>query len=268
MKFLLVFIFIATTSFAALEETTSKVSSTSSALGGSGRAAVSAGDVSSLNPASLVFLLGYNFYSRYQPGESTFGISDNTSESAIPAALYMNQKQDFKNFKLSFAEPFSKRLNLGMSLSYYQVHRGEQNWNLASVDLGLTYLLRTNMALGLVAYDLNKSPENWPQDSRVEPKLGIGYHYVYRGFLRTRVDYLSGNNYKLNEGSWMLGIEDYLNRWTVVRIGYQENPLNISDLVTLGAGFDLPKFKINYAYLAETKDNSQVRHSVDFTVPF
>jgi hypothetical protein len=124
------------------------------------------------------------------------------------------------------------------------------------------------MALGLVAYDLNKSPENWPQDSRVEPKLGIGYHYVYRGFLRTRVDYLSGNNYKLNEGSWMLGIEDYLNRWTVVRIGYQENPLNISDLVTFGAGFDLPKFKINYAYLAETKDNSQVRHSVDFTVPF
>lgn len=267
MKFLLVLIF-STTAFAALQETASKVSSTASALGGAGRAAVSAGDVSSMNPASLVFLLGYNFYSRYQPGESAFGISDNTMESAIPAALYVNQKQDFKNFKLSFAEPFSKRTSLGMNLSYYQVRKEEQSWNLASFDLGLTYLLRTNMALGLVVYDLNKSPENWPQEFRVDPKIGVGYHYVYRGFLRTRIDYLSGNNYKLSEGSWMLGIEDYLNRWTVFRIGYQENPLNISDLITFGAGFDLPKFKINYAYLTESKDNSQVRHSVDLTVPF
>lgn len=267
MKFFFVLLFAINT-FAALQETASNVSASTSGLGGAGRAAVNAGDVSSLNPASLVYLYGYHFYSRYQPGENAISISDNTMDSAIPAALYVNQKQDFKNFKLSFAEPFARRMSLGMSLSYYQVRKENQSWNLGSFDLGMTYLMKSNMALGVVVYDINKSPDGWPPEAKIEPKMGVGYHYVYKGFLRTRVDYLSGNNYKFSEGSWMFGLEDYLNRWTVVRVGYQENPLNISDLITLGAGFDLPKFKINYAYLTESKDNSQVRHSVDLTVPF
>lgn len=202
------------------------------------------------------------------PGETAIGISDNTRDSVIPAALYIYQKQDYKNFKLSFAEPFSKRVTLGFNLSYYQNKIDYQNKNLASADLGLTYLLRTNMALGVVVYDLNQSPKDWPLENRIESKLGVGYHYVYRGFLRARADYLSGNKYNFQEGSWRFGLEDYLSRWTIIRIGYQENTTNISDLITIGFGFDLPKFKINYAYLTESQDGSQMRHSIDLTVPF
>jgi hypothetical protein len=254
--------------YASLNQTSSNTSAIASALGGAGRAAVGAGDISSLNPASLVYLYGYNFYTRYQPGESAIGISDNTRETVVPAALYVYQNKDLKNFKLSFAEPFARRAALGVSLGYYQAKVGSQNINLANIDIGATYLIKANMALGVVLYDLNKTPENWPSEQRIDPKFGVGYHYAYKGFLRTRVDYLSAKNFQLTEGSWMFGLEDYMNRWTIVRLGYQENPSDISDLMTIGMGFDLPKFKINYAYLTETKDNSQVRHSVDFTVPF
>lgn len=253
---------------ASIGTTAEKNSSVSSALGGAGVAAVSAGDISSLNPASLVFLFGYNFYSKYQPGEMAIGISDNTMDAAVPAAVYTYQKKDFKNFKLTFAEPLAKRVALGVSLSYYQIMQNQKSSNLASADVGLTYLLRSNKALALVLYDVNKSPDTWPEDFQVHSKIGLGYHYVYKGFLRTRIDYLSGKNFQFNSGSWMLGVENYLNRWTIVRLGYQENSNNINDLYTIGLGFDLPKFKLNYAYLTETIDNSQVRHSVDLTVPF
>ena len=66
----------------------------------------------------------------------------------------------------------------------------------------------------------------------------------------------------------MFGFEEYLSRWTAVRLGYQKNSNDISDLVTFGIGFDLPKFKINYAYWTETKDSTQVRHSVDLMVAY
>ncbi|MCB0369127.1 MAG: hypothetical protein KDD45_06645, partial [Bdellovibrionales bacterium] len=124
------------------------------------------------------------------------------------------------------------------------------------------------MALGAVLYDLNKSSQDWPEDQSIAPRFGLGYHYIYKGFLRTRIDYLSAKNFQLDQGSWMFGFEEYLSRWTAVRLGYQKNSNDISDLVTFGIGFDLPKFKINYAYLTETKDSTQVRHSVDFMVPF
>ncbi|MBN8535516.1 MAG: hypothetical protein J0M15_00560 [Deltaproteobacteria bacterium] len=256
------------TAWASLDSTASHLSASSSALGGAGRAAVGPGDVSTLNPASLVYLFGFNFYTRYAPGETAISISDNTMETVIPAAVYVYQKLDFKNFKLSFAEPFSKRISLGMSLGYSQARVGEAMFNLANLDLGMTYLVSQNKAIGVVLYDLNKSPDNWPLENRVEPKIGVGYHYVYKGFLRARVDYLSEGRFKLNEGSLMFGVENYLNRWTLLRLGYQKNSLNINDLMTIGMGFDLPKFKINYAYLSDSKDYTQVRHSVDLMVPF
>lgn len=244
----------------------------SSAMGGAGRAAVAPGDVSTLNPGTLAHLRGYFFYTQYLPGESYIGISDNTYETAIPSAVYYQQIKENKDFVLSFAEKVNKKLSVGISAHYYQIMDPEilKSKNLMNLDLGLSYTPRVNMGFGMVFYDLANSPGIFSDNNlKIFPKLGFGYHYMYRAFFRFRVDYLSGNSYKFNEGHLMFGFEDYLNRWTAFRIGYSKPFISSeSEIITAGLGFDLPKFKINYAYASETKDQPEIRHSVDFMVPF
>lgn len=254
--------------WASLQSTTKQTGSTSSGLGGAGRAAVAPGDVSTLNPAMLAHLRGYYLYSRYLPGETAYAISDNTMDTAIPASVYYYQNVGEKNFKLSFAEQVTKRLSVGGSGSYYQFKRGEAVLSRSNLDLGVSFVPKSNVGFGLVAYNLlGASPDEAIRES-TSPLIGIGSHIIYKGFLRFRVDFVTGNNYKIQDGQFMFGAENYLNRWMSLRVGYQENMGEIKDLATAGWGFDLPKFKINYAYLTETGSDPTVRHSVDLSIPF
>jgi hypothetical protein len=261
-------LFVSSSSWASLESTTKMSGSTSSALGGAGRAAVSPGDVSTLNPANLAHLRGYFLYSRYLPGETAYAISDNTPETAIPASAYYYQNTFERNFKISFAEKIRKKIAIGFSGSFYQYKQDDQSATRANVDLGLSYVPRDNLGFAFVGYNLGGASGNELIRDRTAPQVGFGSHYIYKGFLRFRADYLTGNNYKISDGQFMFGVENYLNRWITWRLGYQENFSDIKDIVTAGWGFDLPKFKLNYAYLMETGSEPDVRHSVDLSIPF
>ncbi|MBL7544732.1 MAG: hypothetical protein JNL11_13025 [Bdellovibrionaceae bacterium] len=266
-KFFVVF-FISLSLWASLDNTTKTTGSVSSALGGAGRAAVAPGDVSTLNPANLAHLRGYYLYSRYLPGESAYAISDNTAETVVPASVYYYQNSQERNFKLSFAEKIRKRIAVGISGSFYQFRNTEQSANRMNMDFGVSYVPRDNLGFGFVAYNLIGAASNELIRERTAPQIGMGSHYMYRGFLRLRADYVTGNNYKISDGQIMVGAENYINRWMIFRMGYQENLNENRDLGTLGWGFDLPKFKLNYAYLTETGSEPEVRHSVDLSIPF
>lgn len=255
-------------SLASLESTTKQTGSASSALGGAGRAAVAPGDVSTLNPATLAHLRGYYLYSKYLPGEMAYAISDNTMESVLPASVYYYQNIQEKNFRLSFAEQMTRKISLGVSGTYYQFKNGEEFISRANFDMGLSFVPRSNVGFGLVAYNLIGASANEVIKDQTSPLIGIGSHFIYMGFLRFRADFVTGNNYKISDGQFMFGAENYLNRWMTFRLGYQENMGNIKDIATAGWGFDLPRFKLNYAFLSETGSEPLVRHSVDLSIPF
>lgn len=266
-KILVVFLFCSSV-WASLESTTKQTGSISSGLGGAGRAAVAPGDVSTMNPAMLAHLRGYYLYSRYLPGETAYAISDNTPDSVIPASVYYYQNIQEKNFKLSFAEQLTKKFSMGASGSFYQFKHGEEFISRGNLDMGFSFVPRSNIGFALVAYNLLGASGNEFIKDQTAPQIGVGSHFIYKGFLRFRADYVTGNNYKVSDGQFSFGAENYLNRWMSLRMGYQENLGEIKDLGTLGWGFDLPKFKINYAYLTETGSDPTVRHSVDLSIPF
>lgn len=254
--------------WASLENTTKQTGSISSGLGGAGRAAVAPGDISTLNPANLAHLRGYYLYSRYMPGETAYGISDNSPETVVPAAVYFYHNENERNFKFSLAEKVSKRVAIGVSGSYYHFQQNELSASRSNADFGVSYVPRDNLGLGIVGYNLIGASNDPLIRERTAPQIGIGSHFIYLGFLRFRADIVTGNNYKLSDGQFMFGVENYVNRWMTWRLGYQENFKNIKDLATIGWGFDLPKFKVNYAYLTETTSKPFVRHSVDLSIPF
>ncbi len=266
-KILAIFLFCSSV-WASLESTTKQTGSISSGLGGAGRAAVAPGDVSTMNPATLAHLRGYYLYSKYLPGEMAYAISDNTIDSVIPASVYYYQNIQEKNFKLSFAEQVRKKLSFGATGSFNQYKHGEEFISRGNMDLGLSFVPQNNMGFGLVAYNVLGPSGNDLIKEQTAPQIGFGSHFMYKGFLRLRADYVTGNNYKMSDGQVMVGTENYLNRWMTLRLGYQENLSDIRDLATAGWGFDLPKFKLNYAYLTETGSDPTVRHSVDLSIPF
>lgn len=268
MRSLLAILFFGLPLWASLQGTTKTTGSISSGLGGAGRAAVAPGDVSTLNPANLAHLRGYFLYSKYLPGETAYAISDNSQETVIPAAIYYYQNVNEKNFKLSFAEVVSKKVAVGISGTYYTYRNLDETVTRGNLDFGLSFVPRANLGFALVGYNLLGSSSNVLIKNQTAPILGLGSHYIYKGFLRIRADYSTGNNYKLSDGQFMFGVESYVNRWVILRVGIQDNLNEIRDLTTLGWGFDLPKFKINYAYLTEAGSDPEVRHSVDLSIPF
>lgn len=268
MKNFFTILFIGLPLWASLDNTSKTTGSISSALGGAGRAAVAPGDVSTLNPANLAHLRGYFLYSRYMPGETAYAISDNTAETVVPASVYYYQSAQERSFKLSFAEKIKKKLSVGLSGSFYQFRNEDQSASRMNMDLGLSYVPRDYIGFGLVAYNLMGASTEELIRERTAPQIGLGSHFMYRGFLRVRADYVTGNNYKISDGQFMVGAENYMNRWMIFRLGYQDNFNENRDLGTLGWGFDLPKFKFNYAYLTETGSEPKVRHSVDLSIPF
>lgn len=242
--------------------------SVSASTGGTGRAAVAAGDSVVLNPAMLYHLRGYIFYSAYQPGESLFAISDNTRETIIPTAFTFSTKENFQNFRLTLADHVYKGVSMGLSLHYSQYREGlsqAQQWN---ADLGFSYLPTRQLGLGLVFYNLQGPSKEIPMGFRSERNMGLGAAYLYRNFLRWRFDVLSGPNNNLEKLNPMIGMESFLNKWMLLRIGYRENLSLNQKYATTGIGFDYPRFTFNYAYEAELEKEQNKRHSVDLAVPF
>ncbi|MNL24908.1 hypothetical protein D3C87_1463600 [compost metagenome] len=86
-------------------------------------------------------------------------------------------------------------------------------------------------------------------------------NYIYERLARFRLDVTS-------ESQVMAGMENYLNQWFILRFGYQNDSKESRQLVGTGFGFDGPRFGLNYAYLANTKESSDYRHSVDLQIPF
>lgn len=242
-------------------------SSTSAATGLTGRAAVEAGDSVYLNPSSLAHLRGRHFYAAYSEKELAFTLSDNSPDATIPAALgYFQREFSPGNEKLSalslaLAEFGGRRFSFGLTGHFYSMKDSQHSHNQINADLGMMFTPTANMGLALVAYNLLGEESAVPSYLRPRRSVGVGFNYVYKNFARFRVDVSTLDQIGL-------GVETFLNKFIVTRLGYFNDWDSDRDILSLGVGFKGPKFTLNYAYQANIQNSSDSRHSVDLTIPF
>ncbi|WP_340598069.1 hypothetical protein [Bdellovibrio sp. GT3] len=245
-------------------------SSASVAAGGTGRAAVEPGDASFLNPATMAHLGGRFFYTSFAQDEIAAFLSDNTKESTIPAAgAYVQKTTEIENLgelkehdiAITMAEMFLNKWTVGLSVHYLEQSLPASSFTSYNADLGLLYTPVDSIGLGLVGYNLFGPPSNVPEEIRKKTKVGAGFNYVYRSFARFRADADS-------EGFIGLGLETFLNRFTVFRFGFSDDFDESQPRASVGAGFSGPRFRLNYAYYGNTQKSSDYRHSIDLIIPF
>ncbi|WP_415061693.1 hypothetical protein [Bdellovibrio sp.] len=244
-------------------------SSISAATGGTGRAAVEAGDASFLNPSALVHLRGHYLFSSFAKDEFAVTLSDNSEESFLPASLgYLNKKTEVtqgqleqSDITLSLAEFVVDKLAFGMTGHYFEQKLPQASYRQINADLGLLYTPQPHIGWALVVYNAFGEKDDVPENLRLKTSVGGGFNYIYQNTVRFRLDATS-------ESLYMGGLETYINKFMITRLGYQNDTDHKRELITAGLGFKGPRFALNYAYQGNPQISGDYRHSVDLEIPF
>lgn len=244
-------------------------SSISSATGGTGRAAVEVADAAFMNAATLVHVKGRSFYSSFAENQFAISLNDNTPDIMMPAALgFVQKKWDLasgelkeSDITLSLAEFATDKWAMGITGHYREQKLEERSYRQTNADIGFIYTPRPQIGLALVGYNLFGEDTSAPEELRRKTTVGAGFNYVVGSSVRFRLDATS-------ESEFMGGVETYINRFVISRIGYYNDSDDARQLVTAGMGFNGPKFALNYAYEGNPQESGDYRHSVDLGIPF
>jgi len=273
IKKLSVFLIIYLTAYLISPSASAQVfnSSVSAATGGTGRGAVEGGDATFLNPATLVHFRGRHLFGSVGSSDFAASLSDNTTESTIPAAFsYLQEKHDvagdslrLHDFVLTFAEFIAEKVTLGVNAHYYdeKLVNSQKSYLEINGDVGLEYTPTDYLGLGVVAYNFTGERTNVPADIRQSSTFGGGVNYIYHKIMRLRLDLTS-------QSTAMAGVESFMNQWLILRGGYSNQWETGRELITFGLGFEGPKFAINYAYQGNPRISGDYRHSIDLQFPF
>ena len=260
------------------------VGAVSTATAEAGRASVEPTDSPFLNPAGITFLKGYFFTTGYDTSENssqTHGenfavtLTDNLPETVIPTSLAFTQtKADFsseesvsRDFHLSFANYINPKLSFGLGLRYKDDQLPLERYNQGNVSLGTLFAPTSELGFAAVFENLLGTNTTIPEELRLTPNMSLGMSYIYRRFVRTRFDVVSGSNNSFARPILEAGLESYMNRWAVIRLGIQRRNEERATAYTAGMGFSGPKFGIHYAYLTSPDQESLTRHSIDMAIP-
>lgn len=242
--------------------------------GGSGRAAVEAGDSVYLNPGTLVYLRGRSLHSSFVGNDFAVSISDNDVESVLPAAFSYVQKEvpntkyKQKDMSLTLGSFVKGKLAMGVTAHVYELVHPTGTINQVNTNLGFTYVANANLGLGFVAYDIAGAKKEMPDYLQLRPRTAVGLNYVYKTFARFRFDVESANSNDWSTAKYMTGFESYLSQWVIFRLGYYQIAKSDQGFGTFGVGFSGPQFSMNYAYQERSEISEEARHSIDLVIPF
>lgn len=271
----IILLFLSVLSFNSI--THADIGAISTATGGSGRGAVETVDGILLNPAFVAEFPTKNFSVNYSDDEWAMTVSDNGEDSYFPAALqFVNLKNatlETQKLGFSVALPRWKKLVLGTTLSMVEytnspTNATEFNYRQAVADMGLTYSISRDWALGFVANTVAASKVELASALQLQKTLSMGASYTYKNFARFRFDIESSVENKTDRLTYMYGLENYVNDWIIFRMGYQNNNELAKNYLTAGLGFAGPQFGLHYAYISDTKDKTDQKHLIDLGIPF
>ena len=260
------------------------VGAVSTATAEAGRASVEPTDSPFLNPAGITFLKGYYFTTGYDTSETstqTHGenfaltLTDNLPETVVPTSLAFAQtKADFsseesvsRDFRLSFANFITPKFAFGVGLRYKDDQLPAERYNQGNASIGTLYAPNADLGFAAVFENLMGTNSSIPEELRLNPNMSLGVSYIYRRFMRTRFDVVSGANDSFARPILEAGLESYMNRWAVIRLGIQRRNEEKATAYSAGMGFSGPKFSIQYAYLTSPDQDALTRHSIDMAIP-
>ena len=260
------------------------VGAVSSATAESGRASVEATDAPFLNPASLAYLKGYLFSAGYSTASDkrserardfALALTDSMKETVVPTALsFAQSKADFtseeqvaRDFKLSFGNFFMPGLAMGFGLRFKDDQLPQDRYNQINGDIGALYSINENLGFAAVLENVMGANGNVPEEIRLRPRMSVGVASIYRRFLRLRLDAISATNNSWDRPVVAGGLETYMNKWVIFRLGAQKRNEENANVYSTGLGFSGPRFGIHYAYLSSPQQESFTRHTVDLAFP-
>lgn len=253
------------------------VGAVSSATGGTGRGAVEPIDGVLLNPATVSDLPTKNFSVNYSAEAWAMTVTDNGKDVYIPAALRFVKSKAFttdtQQLGLSFASRRWKKFAIGGTASmmeYTDTLTGttEQKYRQTTMDLAATYAAGPTFGIGFVANKVASSKITLIEGLQAQQTLALGLSYTYQNFARIKFDVESAPDNRTDKLNYMLGFENYLNDWVVVRMGVQQNKVLAKDYISAGLGFAGPQFGLHYAFISNTADKTEDKHLIDLGFPF
>ena len=165
-------------------------------------------------------------------------------------------------------EIFCTRDYLSVLESLHQEDRiGENRFAQTNVQTGSLWAPNNSLGAALVFDNLLNPSDSVPESMRLKKTVGLGASYNHKQFVRFKADLVSAAYQDFAKPTIGLGVESYMNRWLIMRIGLQRDNTEEASLYTAGMGFMGPKFGLHYAYVNSPQNESLTRHSVDLAVP-
>lgn len=244
---------------------------------GTGRASVEASAIHDLNPAMLVHLQGRDFHSALLSDGWTIGMTDNSFDNIVPAALgYRVSKttpdhQDeliAKDLRLTLCGFLGSSVSVGVTGKQQTWEQGPFNWQQVNADVGLGWIATPKLGVGVVISDVYGERDELPVSLRTPMRTAVGLNYLYQESIRLRADVVSAARNDFKRPELLLGYESSLTQYFLVRFGYGIDHERDREFGAAGLGFDLPRFHVNYGFQARAKGDVEDRHSIDLGIPF
>lgn len=281
----ILFIFLSLSSPAMADLNTVTLGNVSGATGSAGIATVEPGDSAFLNPATLVHLKGYQITTSAKSSSEKDGvgnsqalmtITDNGFDAMVPASIAFIHREDYtknttlksRGLKVAMSNFLVPQVSMGLTVSHWMADVGGEHPAETNADLGFLYTPNGDVGVGLVGYNLIPTRKTVLHSILGNANWGAGFNYIYQGFIRLRLDFLGGPAEAPNKYTYQGGFESYLSDWFVMRFGAQRDDFLRKNRLTAGAGFNGPKFQVNYAYQMSPQDDSLSTHGVDLVIPF
>lgn len=250
-------------------------------MGGAGRAAgESEGHL--LNPASLAHLKSYSIDGgyRYQSLEEKGGVRDwfvNVADGSegslfLAGATYVNAQKkinglliDEEDLLVSVGGFIAEGLSLGLQAQMWsQEAPHASEIVIYQLSFGMLYVPAESFGIGFVAYHFLDDHE-----PGLRPELGLGFHYLLEPIFRLRFDVEYPTKYNPDKkGILMLGSETLFMSGLKPRIGTKIDDVAKRSYLTLGLGWDGPKFAINYSFEKDVRTQGYHRQSIDLNLVF
>ena len=261
------------------------IGSVSSATGRSGVAAVEVGEAPFSNAATLPFLRGYFFSAGWGSAQQTelgttqdlaVSLIDNMKETVVPTSLSYSQQtysgnslpvDQHQELRLGVADLVNKRYSFGLAGVYQTDRLAKETFHQLNMQLSGLMAISKNWGFAAIANNMIPAGNKVPQAYRQQQGLTLGTSYEYKDVVRFKFDVSSDSGYSWGHPLLGGGVENYLDKWVIFRIGAQRDNQVAANIYTAGIGFAGPKFSLNYAYQNSSEDQSLTRHSVDLAVP-
>ena len=260
----------------------------SSGMGGAGVASVEVVESSFLNPATLAhspqFVGGLFFQEGWLEGlhrqsQLALTLVDYSEGVLIPGSFgFVQNTTSYEDlgsvnkriWHIAVGDFVINQLAVGTSLHYVEAELAGQVYDQFNMTAGALWNPHPDWGFGLSFYNLFAPSTKTPLMFRDIQSITIGFTFIASEFLRLRGDI--GQRLQENPDRNLQirgGIESFIARFFVLRLGWNSNQWLKRDNLTAGFSFLSPRFTLDYAYQkSQEREERGALHSVDLSLPF